>query len=197
MHFILRVRYVFIAGLLLCAGLFGHSYASFSGENCPSSPAVVGAGTTYDVVFSPAGSPSEQIVRVIKSARKSIRFVSRGFVSKDVSVALFDAARAGKDVQVLLDRKHNKDGYSDAQFLAMMSRPPHVLKTHGQYQSYMIIDDRDLAIGNLSDLPEKRDEKQNASSVLIIHDAKALAQRYMENWQMLWADSEEMKEKAH
>ncbi len=171
-----------------------HSHASFFEGACPA-PAINASGTTFEAAFTPADSLSALEIRAIQSAKKEIRVASHRFVSKDVSIALVQAAHSGKDVKIVLDRKLNDNtGYSAAIFFINMSLPPHMAQhLDNQYQEYIIIDDKDLVVGNISSIQESDDEKKNSANVLLIHDAMDLVKRYQENWQRLWDDSVEMK----
>jgi len=185
---------VFVLVCLLTGSVPADSQASIFADDCPT-PAISAAGASYETAFSSDDQVAALVIKAIKSAKKSIKVVAHQFVSKPVSVALFEAARAGKEVNVVLDTEHNKDGYSDAEFMMTMGYPPHLLKGRGQLENYVIIDDSDLVLGNIAELQEADAERKNAVSVLVIHKAPELVKKYTTNWQELWAASEAMKEK--
>lgn len=167
--------------------------ASFFDSDCPE-PAISAGSASFDTAFTPDAHVSELVIKSINSAKTSIKVAAHRFVSKDISVALLNAARSGKDVQIILDKAKNEDGYSAATFFETMSHPPHSLKDYdNQYQDYILIDDKDLIIGNISSLPTVFDEKKNAASVLVIHNVPDLVKKYSESWQKMWENSEEMK----
>src|ERR1700677_362577 len=89
--------------------------ASFFDSDCPE-PAVAATGASYETAFTPDGHPSELVIKEVNSAKTSIKVIAHRFVSKDVSVAIYNMLRSGKDVKILLDKKANDDGYSDAAF---------------------------------------------------------------------------------
>jgi phosphatidylserine/phosphatidylglycerophosphate/cardiolipin synthase-like enzyme len=166
--------------------------AALFDSDCPP-PAVGGTGASFETAFSTDGHLSEMVIKEIQSAKHSIKVAAHRFVSKETSIELLNAERGGKDVQILLDKNRNKDGYSDATFFINMSQPPHELKGYdNQYQDYMVIDDKDLIIGNISSVGEQDAEPKNAASALIIHNAPELTKKYNENWQKLWKSSEVM-----
>jgi phosphatidylserine/phosphatidylglycerophosphate/cardiolipin synthase-like enzyme len=169
--------------------------ASFFDSDCPQ-PAVSGTGASFETAFTPDAHVSELVIKSIDSAKTSIKVAAHRFVSKDVSVALLNAMRANKDVKIILDKTKNDDGYSDANLFIRMSHSPHVLKHYdNQYQDYILIDDKDIIIGNISSLQTVDAEKKNAASVLVIHNVPDLVKKYSESWQKLWDDSEEMENK--
>jgi len=159
-----------------------------------ATPCVNATGTTYEAAFSPGGEVSPLIVKTIATAQKSIRVAGHDFTSKPVSEALVQAARAGRDLKVVLDKKTNgHNGYSNATFLRTMSYPPHLMKQGSVYLNYIVIDEKDIIVGNIAGLPDADEEKKNAVGVLIIHNAPELAKRYLANWQKLWDASEEIE----
>lgn len=153
------------------------------------------SGSRFETAFTPEQAISPLIVKAVKAAQKSVLVAAHRFVSKEVSVALYETARQGRQVKILLDSRNNKDGYSEAGFLIAMSQHPHATKNvDNQYQDYIVIDDKDVIIGNIAAIAEEEDEKKNAASVLVIHNAPELAHHYVGNFQKLWLDSEEMKD---
>lgn len=170
--------------------------ASLFGNECPQ-PAVSGDGVSFETAFAPDEQLSDLVVKAINSSKKSIRVAAHRFVSKNVSIALFNAERSRKvDVQILLDKGSNQDGYSAAMFFINMSVPPHELIHYkAQYQDFIIIDDRDILVGNISSIGEIDEETKSSASVLLVHNASALVKRYTDSWQKLWQNSEVMTNK--
>lgn len=168
--------------------------ASLFDSDCPTPP-INASGASYETAFTPDDALADLVVKNISTAKSTIRVAAHKFVSKTVSIALISAERSGKDVQIILDKGKNDDGYSDAIFFINMSHPPHSLKDKGEHEDYIVIDNKDLIFGNFSTLPEIDDEKKNAANVLVIHNVPELAKKYTDNWQKLWDNSEVMKNK--
>jgi phosphatidylserine/phosphatidylglycerophosphate/cardiolipin synthase-like enzyme len=168
--------------------------ASFLEEDAAPAP-VDAAGATFETAFSPAGTLSPLVVKEIASARKSIRVAARQFTSKPVSEALYKVAHSGgMDVKILLSRKSNQNPYSAAQFLITMGFPPHATGDEDSlYADYIVIDDRDVVLGNIAGFADEDEEKKNVASVLVIHNTPVLAKQYLTQWQTLWNASTEMK----
>lgn len=187
--FMLLNRYSFSLLLLLTPALV---QASLFDTDCPP-PAISDSGASFETAFTPDQHLSELVVKEIQSARKSIKIVAHRFVSKNTSIELLNAERSGKNVEIILDKNRNKDGYSDATFFINMSHPPHELKGYdNQYEDYMLIDGKDLVIGNISSVGEEDEEAKNTAGVLIIHNVPELVKKYEANWQKLWNSSEVM-----
>jgi len=158
-------------------------------------PAISGLGASFDTAFSTSEDVTLPVVKAIGNAQKSIRVSAREFISKPVAEALFRAARAKKDVKIVLDKKSNvATGYTAALFLQTMGYPPHVTKNMDTlYANYIVIDDSDVIVGNIGAITDVDMGKKNPASVLVIHNAPELAKKYLANWQALWDASEEMK----
>lgn len=169
--------------------------ASLFGNDCPE-PVVNGSGVTFDAVFTPDSKLAESVIKEVESAKHDIKIAAHRFASKQLALTLLNTARTNREVKIILDKNSNDNGYSDARFFITMNNPPHFLKNYdNQYQEYIIIDDSELIIGNISSLPEVSDENKNAANVLIIHNAGELVKKYSANWQKLWDQSEVMLDK--
>jgi phosphatidylserine/phosphatidylglycerophosphate/cardiolipin synthase-like enzyme len=181
----------FLCGLL--AAMPVAAFAGFFGDDAPV-PAIAAPGVSFETAFSPAGALSPLVVKELSSAKKSVRVAARDFMSKPVSESLFHLTRAGMDVKVVLNRKTNSTGYSAAQFLFTMSCPPHLTRAaDALHADYIVVDERDIILGNIAGFNDEEDEKKNMASVLVIHDAPDLAKQYLAHWQTLWDASDEMK----
>jgi phosphatidylserine/phosphatidylglycerophosphate/cardiolipin synthase-like enzyme len=167
--------------------------ASFFSEDAPPPP-MSAAGATFETAFSPAGAVSPAVVKALAGAGKSIRVSAREFTSKPVSEALVKAARAGRDVKVVLSRKNNLSPLSAAQFLLTMSYPPHLtISDDSLYTDYIVIDERDVILGDIAGFTDEEEEKKHAANVIIIRNAPELAKQYLAHWQRLWTASSEMQ----
>lgn len=168
--------------------------AAFFGDECPAISTSCGAGATFETAFAPDDKLMELVIKSVKSAKKSVKVIAHRFVSKDLSIALIGVARSNRDVKILLDRKDDNNGYSAGLFFVNMTNPPRMVENYEhQYQEYILVDDTDLIIGNISSIPDENEEAKSSAGVLIIHNAGDLAKKYAENWDKLWKNSEEMK----
>lgn len=169
---------------------FMASASFFDDESAPD--CVTATGATFEPTFSSATvAVSPAIVKAIASAKKSIRVAAHDFISKPVSEAIVKAARSQIDVKVILDRSTSSNPASAAQFLATMSMPPNVTKTNSAlYTDYIVIDEKDVVLGNSLQAADIEEEKKNSYNVLIIRNSPDLAKHYLGQWQMLWKNSE-------
>jgi phosphatidylserine/phosphatidylglycerophosphate/cardiolipin synthase-like enzyme len=187
------MRFTFITILCVYAALSGTAQAFFFDDDTQSEQ-TASAGASFEPVFSSSGVPSAAVEKAILSAKKSIRISARKFTSKPVAEAIVKALRAGIDIEIVLDSQTNQNIDSAGPFLMKMNFTPHITKGENSiYEGYIVIDEKDIVLGNFAALPDEVEEKKNADSVLVIHNAPELAQKYLTNWQTLWEDSEAMK----
>jgi len=84
----------------------------------PSSPALAPAAVSsaprIEVAFSPEAGSEALVVKVIASARQSLRLAAYSFTSPAVVKALLDAKKRGVDVRVLIDDRGNRSAASQS-----------------------------------------------------------------------------------
>ena len=182
MKFSLFISLLFIASAAQATSLFCADPA----------PEINAAGARLDASFSSDEEVAATVAKEIKSAKKSVKFAAHNFVSKTVAETLLQDLRDKKDVKILLDKSHNKTGYSSASFLVAMGYLPHLAKFNSLNSEYIIIDDNEVIIGNVATATDKDDERANPVHVLIVRNSPELAKQYIVNWDKLWAKSEEM-----
>src|SRR6185369_13166463 len=107
---------LFRAFILFPLLLAGSADASFFSDECPKSTLTCGAGATFEPVFTPEGKLTEFMVKSVNAAKKSVKVLAHDFVSKELSMALIDVSRSNRDVEILLDKKDDNNGYSAATF---------------------------------------------------------------------------------
>jgi phosphatidylserine/phosphatidylglycerophosphate/cardiolipin synthase-like enzyme len=148
------------------------------------------SASEIEVTFSPNGGATEAIVSLIGEAKKSIRVAACIFTSKEIAQALLDAHKRGVDVQVVLDKLNNSMKYSSAPFLlngGVLTRINY--KYAIMYNKFMVIDDVTVQTGSFSYTYNA--EHKNAENVIILRNNPDVAARYLQEWQILWDESEE------
>jgi len=134
---------------------------------------------TWTVHFSPRGGCASAIVELIGSAKRSVHLAAYSFTSQPIADALVAAARAGRQVQLVLDRSDRAtpttarvaaggvDVWIDAQHPIM-------------HDKYVIIDGTAVETGSYNFTNQA--EARNAENCLIVRD-RALAAEYLADWQ--------------
>jgi len=154
-------------------------------------PATVDAiSSAVDVAFSPSGGATELVVHTIESAHSTIRVAAYSFTSQPIATALLAARRRGIDVRVVVDKSNATARYTAATFLANQGVPVRVDYRYAiMHDKFLIVDGATVETGSFNYTAGA--EGKNAENVLVLHDP-AVAQRYGQEWERLWGESEEL-----
>ena len=153
-----------------------------------ASPAL--ADPSITVAFSPHAGATEAVVQVISEAKQSIRLAAYGFTSKPIAQALIAAHQRGVDVEAVLDAS-NVTHRSEAGELAATGVPVRVDYRYAiMHSKFIVVDGVMVETGSFNFTTSA--ERKNAENVLIVRDDVAVAQRYEQEWQRLWSESEAM-----
>lgn len=133
------------------------------------------------VCFSPQQNCERQILRLIYSAKQSIRMQAYSFTSYRIARALAEMQRRGVDVAILLDKSQFQCGaISQRRYLQK-----HGVPVYEDYQpsiahnKVIIVDGQVVQTGSYNYTASAR--RYNAENVLILKN-DSLAKQYLENW---------------
>ena len=144
---------------------------------------------SLEVAFSPRGGATELVVKLIDSARQSIRLAAYSFTSKPIARALVDAHKRGVDVEVVVDKSQRSARYTSATFLANMGIPVRVDSMHAiMHNKFIVVDGQDVENGSFNYTSAA--ENRNAENALVNWNNPKLAAIYTANWQVHWDHSE-------
>ncbi len=101
-----------LASLLLSVYLFGCAPPAVQ------HPAAQPAPVAWSVYFSPNGGCTDAIVKELDNAKTSILVQAYSFTSAPIAKGLVNAHERGVRVEVILDKSHLTEKYSNAPFLA-------------------------------------------------------------------------------
>ena len=102
----------------------------------------------------------------------------------------FDLGQA-PDVKVVVDKSNATDRYTAATFLANQGVPVRVDYRYAiLHDKFIVVDGQLVETGSFNFTASA--ESKNAENVIVLHDA-AVAQRYGQEWDRLWAESEVMQ----
>lgn len=100
-------------------------------------------------------------------------------------------ARRGIDVRVVVDKSTATARYTAATFLTNEHVPVRVDYHYAiMPNKFIVVDGETVEEGSFNYTAAA--ESHNAENVLVLHDP-TVAQRYGQEWDRLWAESEEMK----
>lgn len=136
----------------------------------------------WSVYFSPDGGCTAAIVAELAKATNSVQVQAYSFTSVDLARALLAAHKRGVLVRVVLDKSQRSTKYSSADFLLHAGIETWIDDRHAiAHNKVMIIDKAVVITGSFNFT--KAAESQNAENLLILRD-RALADRYLENWNL-------------
>jgi len=142
-------------------------------DPAPSAP-------VWTVHFSPHGGCADAIVELIGSAKESVHVAAYSFTSKPIADALIAAARAGRHVQLVLDRS-DRTSATAARVRAAGAEVWIDARHPIMHDKFVIVDGRVVETGSYNYTQQA--ERGNAENCLIVRDVE-LARAYLENWQV-------------
>ena len=170
--------------------LIEQGYAAITGER----PVPVPATGELEVAFSPNGGCTTLVVKVINSAKRSIRVLAYSFTSAPIAKALVDAHKRGVDVKVVVDKSQKSARYTSATFLANAGVPVRVDFKHAiAHNKVIVVDGTTVEQGSFN--YTKAAEENNAENVLVSWDNARLATVYLKDWERHWEHSEAVEKR--
>ena len=152
------------------------------------------AASRIEVAFSPEAGSEALVVKVIASARQSIRLAGYSFTSPAVVKALMDAKKRGVDVRVLIDDRGNRSAASQAaQRLIMgVGIPLRVISVYAiHHDKYIVVDGMTTETGSFN--YSQAAAKSNSENVLVVWNDRAVAAQYLAHWDNRWARGVEVE----
>jgi len=144
-------------------------------------PAAPPPSSTLAAYFSPKGGATEAIVQELGSAKTSILAQAYSFTSAPIAKALVAAHERGVKVEIILDKSHLTERYTNAPFLAKSGIPVKIDSAHAIAHNKVMVIDGEIVITGSFNFTKAAEEK-NAENLLVIRD-KSLAEKYIKNWQ--------------
>ena len=149
-----------------------------------------------EVAFSPEAGAEALVLKVIGSARQTIRLAGYSFTSPAIVRSLMDAKRRGVDVKVLLDDKGNRGQASVAamNLIVGASIPLRVVSAYAiHHDKYVVVDGKHTETGSFN--YSQAAARSNSENVLVIWDNPAVAGRYLLHWESRWGQGIEVDSK--
>lgn len=140
-----------------------------------------------EVAFSPEAGAEALILKVIGSARHSIRLAAYSFTSPAVVRSLMDAKRRGVDVKVLVDDRGNRGraSISAMNLIVGADIPLRVVSAYAiHHDKFIVVDERHTQTGSFN--YSQAAAKSNSENVLAVWDNPAVARQYLAHWENRW-----------
>lgn len=170
------------------AGIFDFASGLAAGR---SGPGDAPGEQSVEVAFSPDGQAESLVLKVIHSARSSIRLAGYTFTSPTIVRALTDAKRRGVAVAVVVDYKNNmEESRSNAprQALNLLINSEIPTRTVSVYpihhDKYIVVDDRTVETGSFNYTTAAA--RSNSENVLVVWNDPTIAKQYVAHWQSRW-----------
>ncbi len=169
--------------------LLGLAFAGLSAlTGCANAPKTARPASRIEVAFSPEAGAQALVLRVIDSARVSVRLAGYSFTSPSIVRALMEAKRRGVDVRVLIDDKGNRGKANLAAMNLVINAgiPMRVISTYAiHHDKYIVVDGRSTETGSFN--YSQAAAKSNSENVLVVWDDPKLAASYLAHWADRWA----------
>lgn len=150
-----------------------------------------------EVAFSPGAGSEALVVKVIVSAKQSLRLAGYSFTSPAVVRSLMEAQRRGVDVKVLIDDKGNRGQASLAaiNLIAGVGIPIRVISAYAiHHDKYIVVDGRHTETGSFNF--SQAASRSNSENVLVVWNNAEVANRFLTHWESRWKQGVEV-EKAY
>ena len=145
-------------------------------------------GQQIEVGFSPEAGAEALVLKVIGSARQSVRLAGYSFTSPNVVRALVDARKRGVDVKVLVDDRGNRSKASVAamNLIAAANIPIKVIATYAiHHDKYIVVDARHTETGSFN--YSQAAARSNSENALVVWNDPKLAADFTAHWDSRWA----------
>lgn len=156
---------------------------------CSTTPDVPPAANSapIEVAFSPDGNAEALVLRVISSARQSLRLAGYSFTSPAVVKALIDAQRQHIDVQVILDDRGNR-GKANISAMNLLVGAGVEVRVTSKYaihhDKFIVVDSQTVQTGSFN--YTQAAARANSENVLVVWSDRALAASYLMHWESRW-----------
>lgn len=175
--------------ILLCLALVAPTGCAVQQPAGSASPPI-------EVAFSPEAGAETLVLKVIISARQSIRLAGYSFTSPVVVRNLIEAKRRGVDVKVLLDDKGNRGQASVAamNLISGAGIPLRVVSAYAiHHDKYIVVDGKHTETGSFNF--SQAAARSNSENVVVIWDNPVVAGRYLSHWESRWRQGIEVEGK--
>jgi len=153
-------------------------------ERLQSSATAAPTDQIVENAFSPDGGSEALVLKIIRSAKDSIRLAAYSFTSPPIVRSLISAKQRGVDVQLVVDEKGNKSKASSAA-LNLIVNAGIPIRTISRYaihhDKYIVVDRRHVETGSFN--YSKAAASSNSENVLVIWNNPDLAKSYLAHWQ--------------
>ncbi|VVE85394.1 phospholipase D family nuclease [Pandoraea sputorum] len=172
---------------LTLGGLTEGEHVASAEPGPPASAPTAEAARVAEVAFSPEAGGEALVLKVIDSAKTSIRLAGYLFTSPPVVRALLDAKQRGVDVAVAVDDKGTRStaARQALNLLVNAGIPTRTVSVYAvHHDKYIVIDGLHVETGSFNYTVGAA--KRNSENVLVLWNYPTLAAQYLAHWQSRW-----------
>ena len=161
---------------------------------CAVQPPGTATAPSIKVAFAPEAGAEALVVKVLASAKQTIRLAGYSFTSPAVVKGLLEAKRRGVDVKVLLDDRGNRGAASLAamRMITEANIPLRVVSAYAiHHDKYIVVDGRHTETGSFN--YSQAAARSNSENVLVVWNNPTTAQRYLVHWESRWKQGIEVE----
>jgi hypothetical protein len=136
--------------------------------------------------FCPEDNCKGHVIDVLKTANRSIYFMTFSFTDSDIGNLLWNKEYAGLDVKGIFEKSQLSEYsvYEDLKHFSIIDK-----NKYNMHNKVFIIDEKIVVTGSFN--PSKNANERNEENVLIIHDEN-IAMKYAAEFRRLWEKNEEL-----
>ncbi|MFH0874441.1 MAG: phospholipase D-like domain-containing protein [archaeon] len=153
-------------------------------------PIVLSDNLVVENYFCPEDNCKLHVINALKTAEKSVIFLTYSFTDRDIGNLLYNKNIEGKLVRGIYEKKQISEysTYEDLKDYTKIDTNPYNL-----HHKFFVIDNKTLIAGSYN--PSRNANEYNDENVIIIHD-EAIARRYADEFEYVWnIDYETMPDK--
>lgn len=182
------MKFVVVALILFVGsfGLAGSNSKCFAKSLDDRSYALQGSQKEIQIenAFSPGVGAERLVLRLIDSAKSTIRLAAYSFTSPKIVYALLSAKHRGVDVQLVVDDKGNRSRSSISAINILLGADIPV-RANSKYaihhDKYIVVDEMHVQTGSFN--YSQAAAKSNSENVLVVWFDWTLAKSYLLHWQ--------------
>lgn len=133
--------------------------------------------------FSPGVGAESLVLRLIDSAKSTIRLAAYSFTSPKIVYALLSAKHRGVDVRLVVDDKGNRSRSSISAINILLGADIPV-RANSKYaihhDKYIVVDEMHVQTGSFN--YSQAAAKSNSENVLVVWFDRTLAKSYLQHW---------------
>ena len=146
-----------------------------------------------EVAFSPDGQAEALVLKVIRSAKTSIRLAGYTFTSPTVVRTLTDAKKRGIDVAELVDYSNTS---RILKMLVSAGIPTRIISAYPiHHDKYIVVDGLHVETGSFNYTIAAA--RRNSENVIVVWNNPAVAGQYIAHWQNRWEQGQPYQSIRH